>query len=250
MESNLANSEDPFKHHPELRDRIVDPNESFFRDFNARAVFQGYPELHWVLDLMYSDAEREALRCGTLNGRQGQDLWVFAYGSLMWDPALRFSSVRRAFAPHHQRRFILKDIYGGRGTRQTPGLMAALDTGEGCEGVAYRIPGSRVETETQILWSREMFGAAYKAEFIEVQIDGQSVEALSFVADHQTDVMCPELTQDEQVRLICTGSGFLGTSHDYLKNILDHFEALGIVDEASVALFQEVERNRATGRSG
>jgi cation transport regulator ChaC len=48
--------------------------------------------------------------------------------------------------------------------------------------------------------------------------------------------------------LICTGSGFLGTSHEYLKNILDQFKVLGIKDESSAALFQEVERNRAAGR--
>ncbi len=246
----MASPADPFIHHPELRDRIIEPTQSFFRDFNARMVFQGYPELHWVLDLMYSDSEREALRHQTLDGRQRQDLWVFAYGSLMWDPALEFSSVRRAFAPHHQRRFILKDIYGGRGTRETPGLMAALDVGEGCEGFAYHIAGDRVDTETQILWRREMFGAAYTAAFVEIQIDGQTVDALTFVADHESDVICPQLTLDEQVRLICTGSGFLGTSHEYLKNILDQFKVLGIVDESSAALFQEVERNRAAGRFG
>jgi hypothetical protein len=73
-----------------------------------------------------------------LEGHEG-DLWVFGYGSLIWDPALEFAEVRRAFAPNHRRRFILEDIYGGRGTPNGPGLMAALDDGDGCNGLCFRI---------------------------------------------------------------------------------------------------------------
>lgn len=57
---------------------------------------------------------------------------MFAHGSLMWDPAIDFAEVRRAWLPGHARRFILCDIHGARGTRDAPGLMAALDRGDGC----------------------------------------------------------------------------------------------------------------------
>lgn len=219
---------------------------SFFRDFNARAIFQERPELHWVLELLNTDNEREASRRQVLDGRQNGDLWVFAYGSLMWDPALRFSEVRRAAAPGYERRFILKDIYGGRGTPEEPGLMAALDHGDGCEGLVFRIDSSDVDTETEILWRREMIGNAYQPVFIEALVDDQPVEALTFVADHGADSMCTELTREEQVRFISTGTGFMGTSHEYLKNIVNQFAALCIVDEDCAALLAEVEHNLKT----
>lgn len=238
----MPHSSSAFTHHPELQDFISDPMNSFFRDFNARAIFEERPELHWVLELLSTDSEREASRLQAMDGRQDRDLLIFAYGSLMWDPALRFSKVRRAAAPGYARHFILKDIYGGRGTPETPGLMAALDHGEGCEGLVFQIASEDIETETEILWRREMVGKAYHPAFIDVTVDGQPLEALTFVADHAADSMCTQLTREEQVRFISTGSGFMGTSLEYLKNIVSQFSALNIVDEDCTALLAEVEQ--------
>ena len=64
-----------------------------------------------------------------------------------------------AYAPHHARRFILEDTYGGRGTVEAPGLMAALDTGAGCHGLCYRIAAEAVEHETEILFSPRVDGS-------------------------------------------------------------------------------------------
>lgn len=239
---------DAFVHHPELQGHVLDPMNSFFRDFNARATFQERPELHWVLELLNTDSERELSRRQALNGRHDRDLWIFAYGSLMWDPALRFSNVRRAVAPGYGRHFILKDIYGGRGTPESPGLMAALDHGDGCQGLVFKIDGAEVETETEILWRREMIGNAYQPVFIETLVEGQPVEALTFVADHGDESMCTELTREEQVRFISTGSGFMGTSYEYLKKIVSQFTTLCIVDEDCAALLAEVEDYLKTGQ--
>jgi cation transport protein ChaC len=112
---------------------------------------------------IHDDATREALRRKTLEDHEG-DLWVFAYGSLIWDPALEFAEVRRAFAPKHRRRFILEDIYGGRGTPNEPGLMAALDDGDGCNGLCFRIPARHVEAETEILFRARALGPGLPPE--------------------------------------------------------------------------------------
>ena len=107
---------------------------------------------------VHDEATREGLRRAALREHEG-DLWVFAYGSLIWDPALIFTEVRRAYAPHHARRFILEDTYGGRGTVEAPGLMAALDAGAGCHGLCYRIAAEAVEHETEILFSPRVDGS-------------------------------------------------------------------------------------------
>ena len=54
------------------------------------------------------------------------DLWVFGYGSLMWDPAMEFAEVRRGRTKLYARSFCLWDV-GGRGSLDRPGLMLAID---------------------------------------------------------------------------------------------------------------------------
>ena len=73
-----------------------------------------------------------------------------------------------------------------------------------------------------------------------VTVDGP-VQALAFVADHSADSMQPDLTRAQQVTYLAHGTGFLGTSRDYLANIVRHFETLGIHDEACVSLLREVD---------
>lgn len=237
----MSPASDPFSFHPELRDKISDPLQSFFRQFNIEQMAARLKELGAPTGWWHSNREREASRTKTLSQLPDDDLWVFAYGSLMWDPGIRFAEVRRTRLPDHSRRFILKDIYGARGTPEAPGLMAALDVGSGCEGLMFRVDRSNIEVETEVLWRREKVAPAYTPTFVQAQIQDRSVTALTFVADHEADTIEPDLTRDEQIRFMATGTGFLGSSRDYLKNIAEHFEALGIQDEDVVALFQDTE---------
>ncbi len=238
---------DPFAHHPELRDLITDPETSFFRTFSVATLLPQLLSQGLPVDWWYSDAEREALRRAALTGREDAPLWVFAYGSLMWDPAFRFTDLRRARAPQHARRFILKDTKGARGTPEAPGLMAALDDGPGCEGLAYLIPAEAVEHETEILWRREQLGPAYHARFIELDLSDSRITALTFVANHASELIVPDLPHAEQVRILATGTGFMGSSFDYLANIASHFRALGIDDPDVVRLLRDTDAYRAEG---
>jgi cation transport protein ChaC len=235
----MSTRPDPFVHHPELRGEIADPLGSYFRSFTidelaAKTRQLGLPGGWW-----HSDAEREAMRDQTLAGHRDEDLWVFAYGSLMWDPGVRFTEVRRARISDHARRFILKDIYGGRGTREAPGIMAALDTGAGCEGLAFRIAKDHIEEETQVLWRREIVGPAYLPAFVETAMADGVTKTLTFVADHDAEIIDGEVSRADQIRFLATGAGFLGTSLDYLKNIDRKFAALGIYDEEVTSLLRD-----------
>ncbi|PWJ21658.1 gamma-glutamylcyclotransferase [Jannaschia seohaensis] len=231
---------DPFAHHPELRDRIKDAETSYFRTFSIATMLAQHPHLEVFLPWTHSDEAREAIRAEALAGHDG-DLWVFAYGSLMWDPALRFAEVRRAYAPEHERRFILFDDKGGRGSPEAPGLMAALDLGDGCEGLAYRIRAADVDRETEILFRREVIAPGYIPTFIPLRMGEQDALALTFLADHDDPDIRGDITRDEQIRYIATGAGVLGTSRDYLANIVDHFAHLGITDAHCEDLWRAVE---------
>ncbi len=130
---------------------------------------------------------------------------------------------------------------GGRGTHDAPGLMAALDEGDGCEGLAYRIAEKDIETETEILFRRELIGPAYGPTFIPVHMEERIIHVFAFLADHTSPDMLPNISRSDQVRWIATGAGFLGSSRDYLINIVQQLAHLGIEDPACNALLQEVD---------
>ncbi|MCY6381425.1 gamma-glutamylcyclotransferase [Hoeflea prorocentri] len=230
---------DPFEHHPELRDKITDPLTSFFRtfkpsDFDPRMKEAGLPA-HWRL----SDEEREATRHEALCGHMDEDLWVFAYGSLMWDPGFLFAEVRKAHVDLYARSFCLKDEMGARGTRGAPGLMAALDSGPGCTGLAFRIEQQLLDEETMILWRREMATGVYIPVVVEAETAHGPVKAVTFAANHNASRIRNDLPREEQVRYIATGAGILGTSLEYIENLADHLIALNIDDAEVFSLLHE-----------
>ncbi|MBT8456671.1 MAG: gamma-glutamylcyclotransferase [Rhodobacteraceae bacterium] len=218
-----------FRHHPELKSRIEDPETSFFRDFDLEEVDKVMLANGFDLDYRHPDAVREALRRDMLAERPAGDLWVFAYGSLMWNPALIFEEVRRAHTPDYQRSFCIWDD-GGRGSKETPGLMGALDVGTGCTGFAFRIAEDRIDDETYRLCKRELIMDAYLARFIPLETAQGRITALTFVANHDCDVIVSDLSLDEQARMIAQASGFLGTSREYLESMAGHLSEFGISD--------------------
>jgi len=175
-----------------------------------------------------------------------QEFWVFAYGSLMWDPGVRFEEVRRAHVPGYARRFILKDIYGGRGTVDAPGLMVALDEGGGCDGLAFRISRANLDEETEVLWRRERIGPAYMPVFVEAVAANTRFTALTFVADHEAVLIDASLGRAQQIEYCATGTGFMGSSLDYLRSISRQFAALGIRDGEVSELLRAAEAYRNT----
>jgi glutathione-specific gamma-glutamylcyclotransferase len=235
---------DAFVHHPELRGLIADPDGSAMRGFDPQALSDARPDLGLTAFLTPPEL-REASRREVLAEVEG-DLWVFAYGSLMWDPAFRFADVRRARVASHARRFILRDSFGGRGTAACPGLLAALDMGLGCDGLVFRIRAEDVMAETEILWRREMAGPAYVPTFVAAQTGLGQVSALAFVADPGSPAIVRDIPRDLQVRYIATGAGFFGTSLAYLTNIAAHFAAMGIRDDEVEGLVRETAAFVAT----
>lgn len=231
-----------FIHVPALAGKVIEPERSFFRrprswlaDLDRLARENGFPE-NWRL----SDAEREATRAGVL-ARKGQDLWVFAYGSLMWDPGVHVVEIRKATLAGFHRRFCLKSQIG-RGSAAKPALMAALDNGGDCRGLALRIPAAHVDPETEILWRREMLAGSYVPTFVAVETpQGAIEEAVTFVINRQC-ARYVQLDIEETARLIATGRGVRGTCLEYLENLADRLELLGLHDPAISDLRQRVQR--------
>lgn len=235
-----------FRHVPALAGRIVAPETSFFRHIQERlseldkaARQNGYPE-NWRL----SDEAREANRAAVLAGRSG-DLWLFAYGSLMWDPAIRIAEIRTATLTGYHRSFCLRSEIG-RGSVERPALMAGLDSGGVCEGLAFRIPAEHVEDETRILWMREMVAGSYVPTFLPVETPQGGIEAVAFVINRQTSRYV-RLDMEETARLIATGRGPRGTCLEYLENLAERLEVLGLADPFVSELRARVRALLASG---
>jgi cation transport protein ChaC len=146
----------------------------------------------------------------------------------MWDPALRIAEIRTATLMGLHRRFCLK-IEIGRGSRAKPGLMAGLDQGGTCHGLAFRVPAAAVDPETEILWMREMIRAAYVPIFRSVETPQGPVEALTFAMDRSSPLYA-DLSLDEAARLIATAEGILGSNREYVDRLAAHLALLGIED--------------------
>lgn len=225
---------DAFAHVPELRGRVAEPDTSRFRDMDARiAEWDARAEADGRgLDWRLPHDRREATRRATLEGREGRDLWIFAYGSLIWDPALDIAEIRRATATGWKRSFCMH-LDGGRGSPDRPGLMCALEPEPGlrCEGLALRIAAADVERETRRLWMREMITGAYRPVFIPVETcRGPVAEALVFSADPTHPRHVCGLSLEETARRIAHATGPLGDNFEYLANLVEHLRALNMRD--------------------
>jgi cation transport protein ChaC len=116
---------------------------------------------------------------------QGEDLALFAYGSLIWNPAFHF--VRREVAAVRglHRRFCLWTQLG-RGSPDNPGLVLGLDRGGSCRGVVYWIAAEEIEGELDVVWRREMVTGAYRPTWVTARtVGGPPVPAITFAINRE-----------------------------------------------------------------
>jgi cation transport protein ChaC len=160
----------------------------------------------------------------------GDDVWVFGYGSLMWNPALDVCASGKARVEGFHRSFCLT-LSGGRGTPELPGLMLGIDRGGALTGVAHRIAAGAVESELSILWTREMLTGAYDPHWVEAEIDDHGVvRVLTFVVNRGHRRYEGALDEETAARRIALAAGMLGTNRDYLYRTAQHLRELRIDD--------------------
>ncbi len=160
----------------------------------------------------------------------GDEAWIFAYGSLMWNPALDYVESSPCKVEGWHRSFCFW-MPMGRGTPELPGLMLALERGGACEGIAYRLAPEQVRSELAILWNREMLAGIYRPQWVPARLrDGRIVTAVTFEVDPEHCQYCGELSIEKQAYHMAFAEGRRGTSRDYLANTAAHARALGIHD--------------------
>ena len=176
-------------------------------------------------------AEVAALR------EHGEPVWVFAYGSLLWEPELHDAAAEPALLHGYHRSFCLYS-YDYRGTRANPGLTLGLDRGGSCRGAALRLTTEAFDR----VWQREMSGRlVYTARLLQVQTPKSARQALAFVALRSSPDYAGRLPLDHAARLIISAAGRRGTCRGYFENTVRHLEQLGFADRPLLRLAGRVD---------
>jgi cation transport protein ChaC len=191
-----------------------------------------------------TEAERSASLAACLDARPpGQPLWVFAYGSLMWNPACHVAEQRLGRVRGYHRCYRISSPIG-RGTPERPGLTLCLDSGGSATGLALMLRPESEREELEIIWDREMITGAYDAKWVTVETDAEPVRAVTFVANRGHPRYVGRRPDDEVVKTLAAAEGCLGSAHDYLKQTIDTLEQFGWRATRLHALEAEVRRHR------
>jgi glutathione-specific gamma-glutamylcyclotransferase len=192
-----------------------------------------------------SEDELAASRAAILAGVDlSEGVWLFGYGSLIWNPAFHFTDRLIGTVYGYHRRFCLW-THLGRGCPERPGLVLGLERGGSCRGAVFRIAPDAVEEELAIVWRREMISGAYVPRWVDVHTALARLRAITFVINRDHERYARFLSDDRIAEVIATAEGWLGPCADYLINTVDHLAALGIHDRPLEHLRAQVLAQRS-----
>src|SRR5262249_24616765 len=161
-----------------------------------------------------------------------EDLWIFAYGSLMWRPG--FDHLERAPARlNGLHRALCVYSFVHRGTPERPGLVLGLDRGGACRGIAYRVARAQRAETIAYLRAREQVTMVYLEAWRDVLIAGppeRRVRALVYVVDRGHAQYAGRLDLEQQLRHVRQGHGSSGANRDYVLVTVGEIEAQGFRD--------------------
>jgi cation transport protein ChaC len=225
-----------------------------------RMVARSMPDIR----LLTEDERRYSLD-QVLAARPQGPCWLFAYGSLLWNPTVPVLETRPARVQGWHRSFCLS-TRAGRGSPDNPGLVLGLDRGGACTGAGLRLPEDGLRDELALLWRREMLTGSYVPRWVRLLDRVRPAtagtppavfgHAIAFTMNRQSTQYCGRLDTVELVRRLATARGELGSSSDYLFGTRDGLRALGIRDPAverlaaSVSAWQGEAADAGPGEPG
>jgi glutathione-specific gamma-glutamylcyclotransferase len=168
-------------------------------------------------------------------------MWVFGYGSLMWDGwEAKRGCTRRVVAdlPGFCRRFNKASVRNW-GTESAPGPTLNLSKAAAgiCRGIAFEFPDTQKAEILSYLEERE--GKGFLLHERLVRIDGQS-EVSAFVPLYNGKNVIEGKTVEEVAEMVLAASGTEGACFDYVNGIAEKLSALGIGDPAVTELWRAV----------
>jgi cation transport protein ChaC len=205
---------------------------------------------------LLTENELTASREATLKDWDGKtDLWLFGYGSLVWNPGLpTVEAIRARVHGYHRGLYLWSRV--NRGTPDQPGLVLALDRGGSCTGMAFRLAAEGSQQHLDVLWRREMPMGSYRPAWLPCTLaDGRRVAALTFVMRRDVPSYTGKLDDPVVRRVFGCATGRYGTTLDYVSRTVAALRECGMPDRALEALLrrcraQEKEKDEKPDREG
>jgi len=170
-----------------------------------------------------------------------EPVWIFAYGSLMWDPDFPHGESETALLRGYHRSFCLYS-YDYRGSRMRPGLTLGLDRGGACRGIVLRLPPESLAGAIDRLWTREMTAPrVYDMRLLPVRTACGNGKAYAFTVRRDHPDYSGHLSPEETARIIAGAVGRRGACRDYLADTMRHLTVLGLADAPLTRLAARVE---------
>ena len=191
--------------------------------------------------LLWTCEQRAASLAATLACRPDHSpVWIFGYGSLMWNPVFEADEVAAGTLQGWHRAFCLR-LTAGRGTALQPGRMLALKEGGQTTGLAFCLPEDKLIEELELLWKREMITGCYLPTWCDLALDdGRTVTALVFVMDPRHALYEADSCPQTIAPLIAQAKGPLGTNAQYLFSLDQELKKRGMYDDCLTDLVQRV----------
>jgi cation transport protein ChaC len=182
-------------------------------------------------DKLCDEADYGRLLSDVLAGKPRGDIWLFAYGSLMWRPACLDEERRPALLRGHHRQFCLW-VRRFRGTPERPGLMLALERGGQCRGLALRLRARTMEQDLDKVLRREiiMKPSAYLPRWLKINTAAGPLTALGFVINRDCPRYTGRLAESKVAEILAGAVGHIGSGAEYLMHTVAHLEELGLRD--------------------
>ncbi|MDE3177392.1 MAG: gamma-glutamylcyclotransferase [Pseudomonadota bacterium] len=179
------------------------------------------------------------------SARVRADFWVFAYGSLIWNPGFPYKSREPARLAGFRRAYCIRSqVY--RGTPQAPGLVLGLETGGVCEGVAYCVAGELHAETMQYLRERELITNVYDERLVAIETrDGARHDAYAYVANPAHEQYVAMADFDALVETIAGAAGVAGPNCEYALNTWSNLAGLGICDALVERVAEALRRREA-----
>ncbi len=174
-------------------------------------------------------------------------LWVFGYGSLLWNPGFTPAQTVKARLHDYHRSFCMLSIHH-RGSEEDPGLVLALDTYPGgqCTGVAFQVAENEEDAVLASLRERELISSAYYEDHVDLISDsGETIHALAYIINRDHVQYC-QFDLEKQAQIIARAVGGRGPNTEYLYNTASHLTQLDIRDDDMDWLVQRVRALTAT----
>jgi glutathione-specific gamma-glutamylcyclotransferase len=187
--------------------------------------------LHVMMDHVEIKADEGGTKTPLARAQaHSDDIWVFGYGSLMWNPGFPYAEKQAATAHGVHRRLCVYSTHY-RGTPEKPGLVMGLLRGGCCHGVAFRVRGPDVPATRAYLSEREQISKVYHEVFRPVRLrDGRTVPALCYVVDQKHRQFAGRLTAEEQLGMVAESCGLTGPNRDYVCNTAHSLREIGVSD--------------------